>query len=84
MSQIEDYGLEDSLSDYSEELLCRSIVFSIVCILTEQRTSNRSGIYSSKVLKGQISTYTVSQYGLGTWARSLIVRGVPGREAFNL
>ena len=40
-------------------------------ILSKQRTSNKSGIHSFRVSKKktpQISTYTASQYGLGTLA----------------
>ena len=42
-----------------------------------QRTSNESVIYSFKVSEKQISTNTVSQYGLGAWEGCLIIEGAP-------
>ena len=42
-----------------------------------QRTSNESVIYSFKVSEKQISTNTVSQYGLSAWEGCLIIEGAP-------
>ena len=49
LSQTEDYSPEDSISDSSGEQIQRSMIFSTVYVLSEQRTSNKSGIHSFKV-----------------------------------
>ena len=92
MSQTEDYSPGDSLSDNSEELLQRSMVFSTVLYLF--RTKNIKQVsdrflqgFKKKKEKQQISMYIASQHGLGPWEGTLIIEGVPAlasREAFNL
>ena len=51
LSQIEDYSLRDSLLDKSEELLHRSMVFTQLSILSQQRVSNKSAIHSFNISK---------------------------------
>ena len=74
-----DYNPEDSLSDNSKELLQRNMVFSRVLFLVTTKTIKQVRYtflqYLSKQTK--FSTCTVSQYGLGAWEGSLIVKGVP-------
>ena len=64
LSQAEDYSPEDSLSDSSEELLRRSMVFNPVLYLV--RTKNIKQVRGT-FLQGlkKTSTRTVSQYVLG-------------------
>ena len=78
MSQTEDCGLEDSLSNNSEELLWRSLVFSsfMSCQNKEYQASQQYTPSRFKKKK-KISTYIASQYGLDTWEGSLIVKRVP-------
>ena len=57
-------------------------------ILSEQRTSKKSGRHTFKVSKKQTSMYPANQYDLSTWEGKLITEGVtstgiPGREAFH-
>ena len=75
LSQTENCRPEDSLSSSSEELLWRSTVFSTVLSLVRTKEANKSGIRSCRVSKNQISTYTASRYGFGTWEGSLIIKG---------
>ena len=84
LSQIEDYSLRDSLLDKSEELLHRSMVFTQLSTLSQQRVSNKSAIHSFNISKKtnkqankQISMNPVSQYDLDTWGKGLILDGVP-------
>ena len=73
LSQTEDYSPEDNFSYNSEEPLWRSMVLAQFYILSEQRTSDKSGIHSFTVKGVKKSIYRVSQYGLGTWEESLII-----------
>lgn len=77
MLQIEEYSPEESLSDDSEELPQRSMILALLCVLSKQTTSNKSGRDSSKISKKQIGTHTASQYDLGTWEGSLITEAGP-------
>ena len=61
MTQIEDYGQGDSNSDYSEELLWRSMVFCTVLCLIITKNIKQVRDTSFQVFKNkQISTYTAS------------------------
>ena len=79
MSQIEDDSLEGNLSQIALRNCSGATWFSAqFYILSEQGTSNKSGILCSKCVKNkQTSIYTASLYVLGTWEGSLIIEGVP-------
>ena len=65
------------ISQITEQLLQRSMVFSTVLYLV--RTKNIKQVrdtFLQSFKKKQISTYTVSLYGPGTWEGSLIIEGV--------
>ena len=55
LSQIEDYSLRDSLLGKSEELLHRSMVFTQLYTLSQQRASNKSAIHSFNISNKQTS-----------------------------
>ena len=50
MSQTEGYSPEDSLSDYSEGLLQRNMVYSTVLCLVREKNIKKSGIHSFRIL----------------------------------
>ena len=87
MNQTEDCSPEDSLLDYSEKLLWGSMVSAQFMSCQNNRDTLIQG-FKKKKKPQQISMYTASQYGLGTWEGSLIIQEVPAlasqREAFNL
>ena len=70
---------EAHFPDDSEKLLLRSKVFSTVLYLVRTKNVNKSGIHSFKVSKKKnwIKMHTESQYSLGTWEGSLIIKRVP-------
>ena len=53
------------------------MVFSIVYILSEQNTSNMTGVHSFNIKKKKRSLYIVSQYDLGSWEGDLIKGVLP-------
>lgn len=86
MNQTEDQSLEDSgVSDNSEVMLRRNMVFStaLYCQNPEcqKKKKNRERFLQDfkkkKKKKTQISTYTASQYNLGTKEGNLTIKGVP-------
>lgn len=84
MNQTEDQSLEDSgVSDNSEVMLRRNMVFStaLYCQNPEcqkkKKKTGRDSFKISKKKKTQISTYTASQYNLGTKEGNLTIKGVP-------
>ena len=79
MAQIEDYSWGDSLSNSSEELLWRSMVFSTFTSCQNKEHQTSQGYVLSRFQKqtDQHSTYTASQYVLGNWEGCLIMEGIP-------
>ena len=76
LSQTEVYNPEDSLSDNTEGLLPRSMVFStVLCLFGTKNIKQVMGTFLQVFEKKLISTYTVSQHGLGSWEGSLIIKG---------
>ena len=89
LNQTKGYSLEASFSD-NGVTASEKQRFQQFYVLSEQRTSDKSGIHPFKVSKRKKDTslYLVSQCSLATWEGSL-VRGVPtsvsqeGRLFFN-
>ena len=82
MNQTEDQSLEDNgVSDNSEVMLWRNMVFSPALYCQNQecqkKKKKKQGEIPSRFQKKQISTYTASQYNLGTKEGNLTIKGVP-------
>ena len=69
LSQIEDYSLESSCSDYSEKMIWRNLVFSMVLCLIKEHQKNQECISSRFQNKQKASEHT----------QAVIMSVVPGK-----
>ena len=75
LRQIEDYSLESSCSDYSEKMIWRSLVFSMVlCLIRAKSTRKIRNVFLQGFKTNKKHQHIHRQpHDLGTWERNLII-----------
>ena len=89
MSQTEDYSPEDNLSDNSEELLWRGMVYPHNCISCQSKEHQEARDTFLQGFKNRLLTYA-QQVGMalalerGVFSLQEFQHWCPRKEAFNL